>query len=128
MLLIIINIVYFMYALIETGGKQYQVKKDDILNIERISANDVDANAENNDDIETINIQKVLLIKTQDDIKIGYPYIKGAKVVLEVIEETRGKKIIVFKKKRRQNYRRKNGHKQDLLKVRIADISFNEKN
>ena len=111
-----------MYALIETGGKQYQVKKDDILNIERISTEDADKAAQEGDDVETINIEKVLLIRTEDDVKIGRPYIKGAKVILEVIEETRGEKIIVFKKKRRQNYRRKNGHRQDLLRVRIADI------
>jgi large subunit ribosomal protein L21 len=117
-----------MYALIETGGKQYQVRKDDFLNIERISANDAEIGSENSDDIQKINIEKVLLIKTENNIQVGYPYIDGAKVVLEVIQETRGKKIIVFKKKRRQNYRRKNGHKQDLLMVRIADIIFNEKN
>jgi large subunit ribosomal protein L21 len=101
-----------MYALIKTGGKQYQVKKDDILNIERIPSND-----SNN-----IDLNEVLLVNDGVSIKIGHPYIAGAKVVLEILGETRGEKIIVFKKKRRQNYRRKNGHKQDLLRVKIADI------
>ena len=101
-----------MYALIETGGKQYQVKKEDILNIERMELNGSDK----------IDLKEVLLVNNGSEIHVGKPYVNGAKVVLEVIEETRGDKIIVFKKKRRQNYRRKNGHKQDLLKVRIADI------
>ena len=104
-----------MYALIQTGGKQYQVKKDDVLNIERIPANDS----------ENIDLTEVLLIKNGEKITVGKPYIDGAKVVLQVIEETRGEKIIVFKKKRRQNYRRKNGHRQDLLRVKIIDIIQN---
>jgi large subunit ribosomal protein L21 len=103
-----------MYALIETGGKQYQVKKEDILNIERLSANDGDK----------IDLKEVLLINDGQNIKVGSPYIEGAKVVLEVIGDTRGPKIIVFKKKRRQNYRRKNGHKQDLTRVKISEIIF----
>jgi large subunit ribosomal protein L21 len=104
-----------MYALIQTGGKQYQVKKDDVLNIERMPANDS----------ENIDLTEVLLINDGEKITIGKPYIDGAKVVLQIIEETRGEKIIVFKKKRRQNYRRKNGHKQDLLRVKIIDIIQN---
>ena len=101
-----------MYALIETGGKQYQVSKDQKLNIERL---EVEAGKE-------IAIDKVLMVSDGKKVKLGKPCLKDHIVKLKVIEHTRGEKIIVFKKKRRKDYKRKHGHKQDLSRVEVLDI------
>ena len=102
-----------MYAVIKTGGKQYRVAKDDIIKIEKLDG-------EAGDKIE---FGEILLIGNGDDTTIGAPLVEGAKVTGEVLEQTRASKIIVFKKKRRHNYRRKKGHRQHQTVVRITDIS-----
>ena len=101
-----------MYAIIETGGKQYKVEQGQIINVEKL---DVQQG-------EEVNFDKVLLIKDEENIITGSPVIEKAKVVGEVIETARGKKIIVFKFKRRKNYRRKKGHRQWFSKVKIKEI------
>ncbi len=102
-----------MYAVIRTGGKQYRVAPDDILEIEKIEA------AEG----EVIELDDVLIIgKDGADIEVGTPTIEGARVAAEVVEQGRGEKIIVFKKKRRKNYRRKNGHRQHLTTIRVLEV------
>jgi len=101
-----------MYAVIKTGGKQYCVTADDILEIERL---DGEAGA-------TIEFADVLMVGAGESVKIGMPLVSGAKVIAEVVEQTRGPKLIAFKKRRRQNSRRKKGHRQDLTKVRITEI------
>jgi large subunit ribosomal protein L21 len=101
-----------MFAVIRTGGKQYRVAKDDVLEVER-----VDAKA--GDKIEL----DVLMLGSGADVTVGAPLVKGASVKAEVVEMTRGPKLTIFKKKRRQNYRRKNGHRQDLMLVKIVDIA-----
>jgi len=101
-----------MYAVIKTGGKQYRVAADDILEIERL---DGDAGA-------AIEFTDVLMIAGSGTPKIGSPFISGAKVTAELVEQTRGPKLIAFKKRRRKNSRRKKGHRQDLTKVRITNI------
>ncbi|HUS97967.1 MAG TPA: 50S ribosomal protein L21 [Hyphomicrobiaceae bacterium] len=101
-----------MYAVIKTGGKQYRVAADDILNIERLEG---EAGAK-------IEFGEVLLVGAGDSVKIGAPKVDGAKVVAEIVEQTRGPKLIAFKKRRRKNSRRKRGHRQDLTKVRITEI------
>lgn len=101
-----------MYAVIKTGGKQYRVAAQDVLNIERL---DGEAGAK-------IEFAEVLMVGNGDAIKIGAPTVAGAKVVAEVVEQTRGPKVIAFKKRRRKNSRRKRGHRQDLTKVRITEI------
>ena len=101
-----------MFAVIRTGGKQYKVAQDDLLEVERIGANAGDK----------INLD-VLMVGTGSDVKVGAPLVDGAKVTAEVVELTRGPKITIFKKKRRQNYRRKNGHRQDLMLVKIVEIA-----
>ena len=101
-----------MYAVIRSGGKQYKVSKDDIISVEKLTAEAGDK----------ISIDEVLMISEKDNLILGDPIIKGAKVNAEVLEQTRAKKIIVFKKKRRQNYRRKNGHQQNLTTLKIVDI------
>lgn len=102
-----------MYAVIKTGGKQYRVAKDDVLEIERLAG---DAGAK-------IEFTEVLMVGEGASVKIGTPILSGAKVTAELVEQSRGPKLIAFKKRRRKNSRRKKGHRQDLSTVRITGIS-----
>lgn len=103
-----------MYAVIKTGGKQYRVAKDDVLTVEKLAG---DAGAK-------IEFTEVLMIGGgNDDLKVGKSLPSGAKVTAELVEQTRGPKLIAFKKRRRKNSRRKRGHRQDLSKIRITGIS-----
>jgi large subunit ribosomal protein L21 len=101
-----------MYAVIRTGGKQYRVAPNDILEIEKIPGLVG----------ETVQLSDVLLVGDEGEVKVGAPLVEGASVAAEVIEQGRSEKIIVFKKKRRANYRRKKGHRQELTIVRIVEI------
>ncbi|QGU00036.1 LSU ribosomal protein L21p [Candidatus Syntrophocurvum alkaliphilum] len=102
-----------MYAVIETGGKQYRVAEGDILKIEKL---DVEAG-------EKITFDNVLVVSNGNgEIKIGDPYLSGTKVNAEVIEQGKNKKIVVFKYKRRKNYQRKQGHRQPYTKIKIEKI------
>jgi len=101
-----------MFAVIKTGGKQYKVAEKDILVIEKLEG----------DAGDSIEFSDVLMVGTEGNMEIGAPLVSGATVVATVVRQTRGKKIIVFKKKRRKNYRRKAGHKQNLTLVEITDI------
>ena len=101
-----------MYAVIKTGGKQYRVEKDAVLQLEKLPGEAGDS----------LTFDQVLLLGDGESTKVGSPTLEGAQVTAEVLEQTRGPKIVVFKKKRRKNYRRKNGHRQDLTVVRITDI------
>lgn len=101
-----------MYAVIKTGGKQYRVAENDILSIERLTG---EAGA-------TIEFDEVLMVGEGESVKIGAPLVAGAKVTAELVEQTRGPKVIAFKKRRRKNSRRKRGHRQDLSLVRITGI------
>ena len=100
-----------MYAVIKTGGKQYRVAKDDVLTVEKL-----DTDAGKNIELE------VLLVGSGADVKFGNA-LSGAKVTAELVEHTRGPKLIAFKKRRRKNSRRKRGHRQDLSKRRITGIT-----
>lgn len=102
-----------MYALIETGGKQYRVEKDQVLTIEKLP----------NEEGETVTFEKVLLVSKDDEVKVGKPYVEGAKVTGKVLKHGRGKKIIVFKYKPKKNYRRKQGHRQPYTKVVVTSIN-----
>ena len=103
-----------MFAVIRTGGKQYKVAKDDLLEIERVDAQAGDK----------IDLGEVLMLGGEGgETKLGSPIVDGAKVQAEVVELTRGPKLTIFKKRRRQNFRRKNGHRQDLMLVKILDIA-----
>ena len=99
-------------AIFSTSGHQYRVKEGDVLKLQR---HIVDGN-------EELKFQRVLSIQDGDDLTIGAPTVDGAEVIAEVLEQKRDKKIVVFKKKRRQNYRRKAGHKQHLTVVKIKEI------
>ncbi len=101
-----------MFAIVKTGGKQYRVQKDDLIKVEKL---DAEAGA-------TLTLDQVLLVGEGEKSTIGAPLVAGAAVVVEVVEHTRGPKIIIFKKKRRQNYRRRKGHRQDLTVLRITEI------
>ena len=101
-----------MYAIVETGGKQYRAEQGDVLEVEKLEGA-VGA---------TITLDKVLLISGEAGTKIGTPTISKAKVTGEVIAQDRHAKIIVFKKKRRKNYRRTNGHRQSFTKLKTTGI------
>lgn len=100
-----------MYAIIETGGKQYKVQAGDVVDLERIEI------AEDN----TVEFDKVLAV-SGDELKVGTPTVEGAKVTAELVDHIRGKKLVVFKMKRRKGYHKKKGHRQELTRVRIVDI------
>ncbi len=102
-----------MYAVIKTGGKQYRVQKDDILEVELLEAKKGDK----------VTLSEVLLVGTDGNAKIGAPTVSGASVTATVVDHIKDEKVIVFKKKRRQNYRRKNGHRQNLTVLKITGIT-----
>jgi len=101
-----------MYAIIKTGGKQYRIAPQDVITVEKLAGEPGD----------TVVISEVLMVATDKGIEAGAPYVEGASVACELVEHTRGPKIIIFKKKRRKHYRRKKGHRQDLTVLRIAEI------
>jgi|SRR5690606_182595 large subunit ribosomal protein L21 len=101
-----------MFAVIKTGGRQYRVAADDVLKIGNVSGNVGDV----------VEIGQVLAWGEGDKVTIGAPFVEGAMVTAEVVEQGRGPKVIAFKKRRRQNSRRKRGHRQLLTTVRIAEI------
>lgn len=102
-----------MYAVIETGGKQYRVEPGDVLDVERIPGLA---------DSQEVTFDRVLLLGGDGEVQVGRPTVEGARVTAARVGDVRGPKIVVFKMKRRKGYRRKNGHRQDLLRVRIQDI------
>jgi len=101
------------YAVLETGGKQYRVTPGATLEIELLDA-------EAGQDVE---VDKVLAVSDGKELKIGMPYVQGAKVVLTVIGHKRGKKVVNFKKKRRKGYERKVGHRQELTVATVKSIA-----
>ncbi len=101
-----------MFAVIKTGGKQYKVAKDDVLVLERLDG------AEG----EVVSFGDVLMMGTDGNVTIGEPMIDGAQVQAELLETRKGKKITIFKKKRRKDYKRTKGHRQMETVVRITDI------
>lgn len=101
-----------MYAVIETGGKQYKVSKGDKITVEKLSG----------DSGSKVVFDQVLLVGGTDKIVAGAPVVANSSVHGEVVKQFKGEKIVIFKKKRRQNYRRKNGHRQELTEVEIKEI------
>lgn len=100
-----------MFAVIRTGGKQYRVEKNSKLKIEKIDTKEG----------ASVDLD-VLMVSDGKTAKIGEPALAGAKVTAKVVEHVRNDKIVIFKKKRRQNYRRKNGHRQEQTVIEITDI------
>jgi large subunit ribosomal protein L21 len=101
-----------MYAVIETGGKQYKVSKNDIILVDLIGAK---AGSE-------AKINKVLIAKDANTLRVGNPYLKGAHVTCEVLGDVRQPKVISFKYKKRKSEKKKIGHRQELTKLRVKDI------
>lgn len=100
-----------MYAVIKTGGKQYRVAAGDVIKIEKLDG----------EIGQTVDFDQVLMVGG-DDAKIGTPIVDGAKVSAEVLEQGKGDKVLIFKKKRRHKYRRLRGHRQQQTVLRISDI------
>jgi large subunit ribosomal protein L21 len=101
------------YAIIRTGGKQYRVAPGETVRVERVDG-DVGA---------TIEFPEVLLAAADGAIRIGTPLVEGVRVVAQIVEQGRARKILVFKKKRRKNYRRRHGHRQAITTVRVTEIA-----
>ena len=101
-----------MYAIVETGGKQQIVSTGDVISIEKVVG----------DKGSTIEFDKILAVGSGDYVVLGKPYVANAKVIGSIVSQYRDKKVIVFKKKRRKNYRRTNGHRQYLTRVRIIEV------
>ena len=101
-----------MYAVVKTGGKQYRVAKDDKILVERLDGEAGSA----------IQLDNVMMLVDGDKVTVGTPQLVGASVAAEVVEQTRGPKIIIFRRKRRKNHRRTQGHRQDLTLLKITDI------
>ncbi len=102
-----------MYAVIKTGGKQYRVATDETIKVEKLDGAAGDK----------IAFDEVLLVGEGESVTLGAPTVAGASVQGEIVAQGRGDKIIIFKKKRRQNYRRKNGHRQHETLVKITGIT-----
>ena len=102
-----------MYAIVRTGGKQYQVACGDRLRVEKIEGNVGDH----------VDLTDVLLVADGEDVQVGQPVLEGAKVVAKIAEQGRAKKVLVFKKKRRKGYRLKRGHRQSYTALKIEEIS-----
>ena len=102
-----------MYAIIATGGKQYKVKENDILQVEKITGAVG----------SSVTFDKVLMFVDGDDIKIGQPVVENASVTANIVEQGKEKKIIVFKYKRRKRYRRKQGHRQSFTALKIKSLT-----
>ena len=102
-----------MYAIVKTGGKQYKVAENDIIDVEKIAARAG----------ETVTLSQVLLVAGDGEPKLGAPLVKGASVTAEVVDQFKGDKVLIFKKKRRHNYRRKKGHRQQLTRLRVTGIA-----
>ena len=101
-----------MYAIIETGGKQYRVSEGEFVFVEKLELNPE----------EVVEFDRVLTVVTDGDVSIGKPLVVGAKVTGKVVSQGKGKKIIVFKYKAKSNYRRRQGHRQPYTKVLIEKI------
>lgn len=102
-----------MYAIIETGGKQYRVQEGDVVFVEKISA----------EEGESVVFDKVLAISNDGDLTVGSPSVEGVSVNGKVLGHGKDKKVIVFKYKAKKGYRRKQGHRQPYTKVRIEKIN-----
>ncbi len=101
-----------MYAIVKTGGKQYRVAPDDVLRVEKIDGAPGDV----------VTLDQVLMVATDQGLEVGTPLVEGAAVSCELVEQTRGRKIIIFKKKRRKHFRRKRGHRQHYTVLKVLEI------
>ncbi|MCC6684112.1 MAG: 50S ribosomal protein L21 [Bacteroidia bacterium] len=101
-----------MFAIVEIAGQQFKVEKDQTLVVHRLQ----------NEEGASVEFDKVLLVDNNGSVKVGTPVVGGAKVKAKVLNHLKGDKVIVFKKKRRKGYKKKNGHRQYFTKIQISDI------
>lgn len=101
-----------IYAIVETGGKQYKVSPGETIDVERLGV----------EEGSTVELDRVLLVAEGDKVNVGTPLVEGAKVIVEVIGEEKGEKLIVFKFKPKVRYRRKTGHRQVYTRLAIKEI------
>jgi large subunit ribosomal protein L21 len=106
-----------MYAVVKTGGKQYRVTKDDTILVEKLEANEG----------AQVTLDQVMMLGDGDTVTVGRPTVANATVEAQVVSQTRGPKILIFRRKRRKNHRRLQGHRQDLTLLKITDISTSGK-
>ena len=106
-----------MYAVVKTGGKQYRVAKDDTILVEKLEANEG----------AQVTLDQVMMLGDGDTVTVGRPTVANATVEAKVVSQTRGPKILIFRRKRRKNHRRLQGHRQDLTLLKITDISTSGK-
>ena len=102
-----------MFAVLNTGGKQYKVSEGDLIKVEKLES----------DVGDKVTLSQVLMVGEGEDVEVGSPYVSNCEVTGEVVEQGKGAKIIVFKKKRRKGYRRKNGHRQRFTQLKITEIT-----
>lgn len=103
-----------MYAIVKCGGKQLKVQAGDIVKVEKL---DTEVNG-------TVELAEVLMVAEGEKVSVGTPLVKGAVVTATVLDQIKDDKVIVFKKKRRQGYRRKHGHRQQLTVLKVAEIKL----
>ncbi len=101
-----------MYAIVSIGGQQFKVEKDRKVYVNRLNA----------EEGASVEFDQVLMVDNDGDVKVGAPVLEGAKVTAKVLAHLKGEKVIVFKKKRRKGYRKKNGHRQYLSQIQIENI------
>ena len=101
-----------MYAVIRTGGKQYRVAKNDVIQVEKLEA----------EPGSSVELSDVLMVGEGESVSVGTPVVAGASVSATVLDQAKGPKVIIFKKRRRKNSRRRNGHRQLLTVLRVTDI------
>jgi len=102
-----------MYAVIRTGGKQHRVSEGELLTVEKLDGGKGDS----------VVFDCVLMVAREGEVRVGKPVVEGAKVVGEIVSQTKGPKIYVFKRKRRKGFHKKTGHRQQLTQMRIKEIS-----
>ncbi|HEX2582062.1 MAG TPA: 50S ribosomal protein L21 [Dongiaceae bacterium] len=102
-----------MFAIVKTGGKQYKVVKNDVITVEKLTT----------EPGKQITLADVLMIGEGGSLKVGTPLLAGARVTAEVVDQHKADKVLIFKKKRRHNYRRKKGHRQNVTVLKILDIT-----
>ena len=101
-----------MFAVLNTGGKQYKVSQGDLIKVEKLQS----------DVGDMVTLSQILMVGEGPDVEVGSPYVANCEVTCEVVSQGKGAKIIVFKKRRRKNYRRKNGHRQLFTQLKITEI------
>jgi large subunit ribosomal protein L21 len=101
-----------MYALVEIKGKQYKAEKGALLKVDRFDSNTG----------EILTLESVLLVSNEDKTEIGHPFVQGAKITAVVEDHTRGSKVVIYKYKKRKNYRRRTGHRQQYTLLRVQEI------